>query len=185
MHQGSFPKFKLIYYFYFFIFVSRTLTYLDLECCNLTEYAGALFLSLFTKYPVKLEELYLDKNSSISDSTRKLIFECLNLKSRHNSISNEQPLSHRLSRNDDSTSINSIISEKARPVELRKKKKKSSLKEPSKIVVKEEIKSVGFDQIKKTEQPVQTKKEEEEEELFPVAIEPYGTVGRMLYWNRV
>ncbi len=104
-------------------------------------------------------------------------------------MSNEQPLSHRLSRNDDSTSINSIINEKAQPVKLRKKKKKSSLKEPSKIVVKEEIKSVGFDQIKKTEQPVQTKKEEEEEEeieeLFPVAIQPYGTVGRMLYWNRV
>jgi len=164
------------------IFISRTLTYLDLEYCNLTEYAGQLFLTLFTKYPVKLEEIYLDKNSSILDSTRTLINECLNLKSRQNSISSEQLLSHRLSINDDSTST---ISEQIQPIKLKKKKKKKNLKESPIINNKQETKSVNFTQIKK---PIETKKQEEEEEieeLLPIEIEPYGTIGRTLYWNRV
>ncbi|CAF0938018.1 unnamed protein product [Adineta steineri] len=168
---------------------SRTLTCLDLECCNLSEYAGQLFLTLFTKYPVKLQEFYLDKNPSISNSTRTLINECLNLKSRQNSILNEQPLlSHRLSLHDNNSSnTNSIISENSQSVKLKKKKRKSILKEPSKNVMREETKSVGFNQINKSEKPIETKKDEEEEEieeLLPVEIEPYGTVGRMPYWHR-
>jgi hypothetical protein len=147
-------------------------------------------LNLFTKYPVKLEEIYLDKNSSILDLTRTLINECLQLKSRQNSISSEQLLSHRLSINDDSTSTNSTISEQIQPVKLKKKKKKKkkiNLKESPIINVKQETKAVSFNQIKK---PVEIKKpqedeEEEIEELLPVEIEPYGTVGRTLYWNRV
>jgi hypothetical protein len=166
-----------------FLFISRTLTSLDLECCNLTEYAGQLFLTLFTKYPVKLEEIYLDKNSSILESTRTLINECLNLKSRQNSISSEQLLTHHLSINDDdSTSTN----EQIQPIKLekKKKKKKKNSKQSPMINIKEEIKSV---QIK---EPVEIKKqekdeEEEIEELLPVEIEPHGTVGPTLYWNRV
>ncbi len=152
-----------------------------MECCNLTEYAGQLFLTLFTKYPVKLEEIYLDKNPSILDATHTLIHDCLNLKSRQNSISNEQPVLHPLPIHDeDSTSSTNTISEKIQPVKLKKKKKKSHLKQSP----KEETKPFHLNQIKK---PVEIKKDEEEEieELLPVEIEPYGTIGRTLYWNRV
>ncbi|CAF3547118.1 unnamed protein product [Rotaria sordida] len=168
---------------------SRTLTYLDLECCNLTEFAGQLLLSLFTKYPVKLEEIYLDKNPSILDSTRRLINECLSLKSRQNSISSQQPLSYHLSVNDDSTSTNSTINEKISPIKLKKKKKKSNLNEPPKSSIKEETKPFRVNQIKQPEKSIEIKKKEQEqediEELLPVEIQPYGTVGRMLYWHRV
>jgi hypothetical protein len=175
--------------FLFDIFASRTLKYLDLECCNLTEYAGQLLLTLFTKYPVKLEEIYLDKNS-ILDSTRTLINECLGLKSRQNSISSDQPLSYRLPINDeDSDSTTSTTRETIQPVKLKKKKKKSSLKAAPEILIKEATKSVGFNQIKNPEKPIEIKKkevtEEEIEELLPVEIGPYGTVGRMYHWHRV
>ncbi|CAF0931674.1 unnamed protein product [Rotaria sp. Silwood1] len=167
---------------------SRTLTYLDLECCNLTEFAGQLLLSLFTKYPIQLEEIYLEKNPSILDSTRTLINECLSFKSRQNSISSQQPLSYHLPINDDSTSINSTISEKVPPLRLKKKKKKSNLHESSKTFIKEETKPFSFNQIKQPDKSIETKikKEQEDiEELLPVDIQPYGTVGRMLYWHRI
>ncbi|CAF0820545.1 unnamed protein product [Rotaria sp. Silwood1] len=167
---------------------SRTLTYLDLECCNLTEFAGQLLLSLFTKYPIQLEEIYLEKNPSILDSTRTLINECLSFKSRQNSISSQQPLSYHLPINDDSTSINSTISEKVPPLRLKKKKKKSNLHESSKTFIKEETKPFNFNPIKQPDKSIETKikKEQEDiEELLPVDIQPYGTVGRMLYWHRI
>lgn len=68
---------------------------------------------------------------------------------------------------------------------MKKKKKKKNLKQSPIINTKEEIKSVHFNQIKK---PIEIKKQDEEEEieeLLPIEIEPYGTVGRTLYWNRV
>ncbi|CAF2571067.1 unnamed protein product [Rotaria sp. Silwood2] len=170
---------------------SRTLTYLDLECCNLTEFAGQLLLSLFTKYPIKLEEIYLDKNPSILDSTHTLINECLSLKSRENSISSQQPLCYRLPINDDSSSTSSTKGEKVPPLKLKKKKKKKkpNLHESPKTVIKEETKPFAFNQIKQPEKQVEIKKKEHEqediEELLPVEIQPYGTVGRMLYWHRV
>ncbi len=168
--------------FDFYFHYSRTLTYLDLEYCNLTEYVGQLFLTLFTKYPVKLEEICLEKNSGILDSTRQLISECLQLKSRQNSISSEQPLLDRLSIDEDSTSTDGTISERIEPVKLRKKKKKHPIKEsPPKVNIKQEIKSVSFNPIKKPE----VEQEEDIEELLPIDIEPYGTVGRTLYWNRI
>jgi len=42
-------------------------------------------------------------------------------------------------------------------------------------------------QEKIPEKPVEIKKDEEEEieELLPIEIDSYGTVGRTLYWNRV
>lgn len=174
----------------FLFVISRTLTYLDLECCNLTEYAGQLFLTLFTKYPVKLEEMYLDKNSSMHESTRTLINDCLSLKSRQNSISSEQLPSHRLPANDDndSASTNSTISEQIQPVKLKKKKKKKTniIKEsPVVHVVKEERKSVHIKEPTETKKQEQEEEEEDIEELLPVEIEPYGTVGRRLYWNRL
>jgi hypothetical protein len=154
----------------------------------LTEYAGQLFLILFTKYPVKLDEICLDKNPSILDSTRTLISECLSLKSRRNSSSSEQPMSYRLPIDDDSVSTTSTISEKIEPVKLKKKKKKIIFKESPRIVTKEETKSVGFNQIKNPEKPIEIKRKDEEEEieeLLPVEIEPYGTVGQRLHWHRV
>jgi hypothetical protein len=161
---------------------SRTLKYLDLECCDLTEYIGQLFLGLFTKYPVKLEEIYLEKNVGILDSTRHLINECLNLKSRQNSISSEQPLIDRLSIHDDSSSTDETISERIQPVKLKKKKKKPIVKESPKLITKEEPKAVSFIPFKK---PQVEKEEEDIEELLPLDIELTGTVGRTLYWNRV
>lgn len=169
----------------FFSLFSRTLTYLDLECCNLTEYAGQLFLGLFTKYPVKLEEIYLDKNPSILQSTRTLIHDCLSLRSRQNSISSEQLVSHRSSvkHEDDSTSTNSTVSEQIQPVKLRKKTKKKINNIKESPVVKEQTKSVHIKEPIKTKE--EKKEEEEIEELLPVEIEPHGTIGRRLYWNRV
>ena len=157
------------------------MTYLDLECCNLTEYVGQLFLTLLTRYPVKLEEIYLEKNVGILESTRQLISECLNLKSRQNSISSEQAIIDRLPINDDdSMSTSSTISETIPPVKLRKKKKKTIVKESVNFPIKEETKSVSFVPVKKQEE-----EEEDIEELLPVDIEPRGTVGPTLYWNRV
>lgn len=173
---------------------SRTLTYLDLECCDLTEYVGQLLLTLFTKYPVKLEEICLDKNPSILESTRTLINECLNLKSRQNSISTEQPLVQLTNvqyenNNDDSTSTTSTVSARVEPVKLKKKKtKKSSVYDSTKSDVKEQTKSVSFTPVKKRDLPTVIKPNDEDEdieELLPVDIQPYGTVGRTLYWNRI
>ncbi len=158
------------------------MTFIDLECCNLTEYAAQLFLTLFTKYPVKLEEIYLDKNPGILDNTRHLIAECLTLKSRQNSITSDQPLVDRLSLHDDSTSTDGTISEQVQPVKLKKKKRKPSIKQTPKIIIKEEPKTVGFVPIKK---PEEKEEEEDIEELLPVDIEAYGTVGHTLYWNRL
>jgi hypothetical protein len=165
-----------------------------LESCSLSQYAGQLFLGLFTKYPVKLEELYLEKNPSMADSIRTSINECLGLKSRRSSI--ERPLSHRRSSiHDEASSTNSTIDEQPQPVKLKKKKKKTSLREPSRSVLREEPKSVAFSEVKKLEKPVETKtdmvekkredEEEDIEELLPVEVQPYGTVGRLLYWHRV
>ncbi len=123
----------------------------------------------------------MDKNPGILDSTRHLINECLNLKSRQNSISSEQPLIDRLSIHEDSTSTDGTISEQIQPVKLKKKKKKSSVKEYPKVITKEETKSVGFIPIKKPEE----KEEEDIEELLPIDIEAYGTVGHTHYWNRL
>lgn len=165
---------------------SRTLIYLDLECCNLNEYVGQLFLILLTKYPVKLEEICLEKNPAMLENTRQLISECLSLKSRRNSVSSEQLLTDRLSvRDNDGTSTDETINERIEPVKLKKKKKKNPVKEPVKIVAtREEIKSVGFIPIKN---PAEANRgiEEEIEELLPVEIQPYGTVGPTLYWNRI
>ena len=154
----------------------------------MTEYAGQLFLTLFTKYPVKLDEICLNKNPSILDSTHTLISECLSLKSRRNSSSSEQPMSYRLPLDDDSVSTTSTISEKIEPVKLKKKKKKIILKESPKIVTKEETKFVSFNQIKNPEKPIEIKRKDEEEEieeLLPVEIEHYGTVGQRLHWHRM
>ncbi|CAF0962530.1 unnamed protein product [Adineta ricciae] len=160
---------------------NQTLTHLDLESCQLSEYAGKLFLSLFTKYPVRLEELCLDKNASLSDTTRTLIKECLDLKSRRNSLENEPSVRR-------SSSPDEIIRKKPQPVKL--KKKKSSLKEDSKVLAKEEIKSVAFSNVKRTEKSLENKQgqeneEEDIEELLPVETQPFGTVGHQLYWNRI
>lgn len=162
---------------------SRTLTSLDLECCNLSEYVGQLFLTLFTKYPVKLEEIYLEKNPAMLEKTRQLIDECLSLKSRRNSDSSEPFLLDRLSLHDnDSTTTDETISERAKP--KKKKKKPTTIQQPTKIITnaKEELKSVTFIPIK---HPDEENCEEEIEELQPIEIEPYGTVGPTLYWNRV
>ena len=159
-----------------------------MECCNLSEYVGQLFLTLLTKYPVKLEEIYLEKNSAMLDSTRQLISECLSLKSRRNSDSSEQHvLVDRLSLHDNaSTTTDETISERIEPTKLKKKKKKqqqSTVQPPTKIInTKEEMKSVTFIPIKHRQEE---NREEEIEELHPVEIEPYGTVGRLVYWNRV
>ncbi|UJR28111.1 hypothetical protein I4U23_009366 [Adineta vaga] len=172
---------------------SRTLTHLDLECCQLTEYTGKLFLSLFTKYPVKLREMYLEKNPFLSDSTRTSINECLSLRSRRNSVLNEPPLLsyRRSSIHDDSSSPQSVQNEKSQTVIVKKKtkKKKSNLKEPSENLTKEEIKSVGFNEVKQSHKFVENRKEREDdediEELLPVEIQPYGTIERQLYWQRI
>jgi len=134
-----------------------------------------------------------------------LIKECLSLKSRQNSISSEQPLVQQLppirrhengsnnnNDDDDSTSTTSTISARVEPVKLKKKTKKKLVQHDSmKFDVREETKAVSFSPIKKRELPTETKpkddddNDEEIEELLPVEIQPHGTVGRTLYWNRI
>ncbi|CAF2006740.1 unnamed protein product [Rotaria magnacalcarata] len=169
---------------------SRTLTYLDLECCSLTEFAGKLFLALFTKYPVTLEEICLDQNPLMLNSTCTLINECLGLKSRSNSISSHQPLSYYLPIDDDASVIASKISEKNSPVKLRRKKRKPDTNRSSKVVVKEETKPFTLNEIKVPEKRVEIRNKENKEqeyieELLPIEPQAYGTVGRLPYWQRL
>lgn len=158
----------------------------------MTEFAAQLFLTLLTKYPVSLEEINLEKNLSILESTRILINECLNLRSRRNSISSEQQFSHRLPIDDDTRNIHSREVEKVPPLKLktRTRKKKTTFNESSGVLLKEETKPFNVDLIRKPEKPVVIGKqiqndEDEIEELEPIDIEPYGTIGRPLYWRRI
>lgn len=165
---------------------------MDLESCELSQYAGQLFLSLFTKYPVKLEELYLEKNPAVADTTRTSIRECLGLKSRSSSKERPSPR-YRPSARDDASSADSAIDEQPRPVRPKTKKKKSSLRGSSRSAVREEPKSVGFSEARKPPKPVEAKvvkkreehDDEEIEELHPIEIPPYGTAGQLLHWYRV
>lgn len=183
MHRGNFNLHEIVFENDFSS--SRTLTHLDLECCNLNEYVGQLFLTLLTKYPVRLEEIYLEKNPAIAENTRQLISECLSLKSRRNSAASEQLITDRLTiHENDATSTDETISEQVEPIKLKKKKMtKNIVREPAKVIeAREETRAVSFIPIKN---PAEANREEEIEELLPVEIQPYGTVGPAVYWNRV
>ena len=138
---------------------------------------------------MKLEEIYLDQNPAILDSTRTLINECFSLKSRRNSISSPRPVSFRLPISDNLANTNSTISETISPLKLKKKKKKGNLSQSPDIVIKEETKPVSFTDVKQREKSAEIKKkemeEEEIEELLPIEMEPYGIAGRTLYWRRI
>lgn len=176
------------------------MTHLDLECCQLTEYAGQLFLTLFTKYPVKLEEICLDKNPAMLGETRALIQECLGLKSRRNSVSTETPMSTRLPLHDNPISL---ASDNGQPVKMVQKNETKPVSrpveparrpiEPSPTSARNAPKSVSFGQRQQPVPPLDikgsNKRDEEDdadiEELLPIDTPPYGSVGPRLYWNRV
>lgn len=178
---------------------SRTLTHLDLECCQLTEYAGQLFLSLFTKYPVKIEELCLEKNPGVSEKTRQLIRECLELHSRRNSISSEQPLSSRFVLND----ITIPTPRKAATPEpiaiIKKTPRKTTTTTATEAMtprsVRDSVKSVSFEPKSRSGRMLPTRgqkfqyEDEEDidadiEELLPIDPEPFGMAGARPYWQR-
>ena len=178
---------------------SRTLTHLDLECCQLTEYSGQLFLSLFTKYPVKVEDVCLEKNPGISEATRQLIQQCLELKSRRNSVSSEEPLSARFTLNDLSIPTPRNAPTPEPPSIIKKTPRKTTTTTATEAAtprsVRDSFKSVTFEQNRPPERASPTrgrrvKQEEEEdidaniEELLPIDPEPFGVVGPRPYWQR-
>lgn len=160
--------------------LSPTLISIDLEACQLSEYAGQLFLGLITKYPVSLEEIYLDQNPDILDSTKTLIKECLNLKSRRNSLSSENQISFRLPLSKLPEDDSSTISEDIRPAKTEKKKiqldqRQETMSKPKKVPSKPVV-----EREKKIEQ-----NNEEIEELEPIEIQPYGMTRALPRWQRI
>ena len=163
---------------------SRTLTQLDLECCNLTEYTGQLFLMLFTKYPVHLEEICLEKNPLISDATRSLIKDCLELKSRRNSTSMERVGTSRSPIRNDPMTRNSSRKENVQTDRVMAMVYQPSPKKPSMRFRGDRTNYDRSDPVRTSKKSVEIREHDEEpdvEELLPIDIDPYGTVGPRPY----
>lgn len=148
---------------------------------------------------MKIEELCLEKNPGVSEKTRQLIHECLELHSRRNSISSEQPLSSRFVLND----ITIPTPRKAATPEpiaiIKKTPRKTTTTTATEATtprsVRDSVKSVSFEPKSRSERmsPTRGRKfqyEDEEdidadiEELLPIDPEPFGMAGARPYWQR-
>ncbi|CAF1343287.1 unnamed protein product, partial [Didymodactylos carnosus] len=183
---------------------SRTLTYVDLECCNLTEYAGQLLLSLLTRYPVELNELVLEKNPLITEKTLTLINDCLELKTKNKSanrrLSTVSSSSIVQNKEHDRQMMNESVKTKNKNIRFEQsqvsktsdsnkqeipKKNPQTVTSPRKQTTKKELQPPAL--IRQRQQQIDQKEVEiQEEELLPVEIDSFGGNNLpMFYWTRM
>jgi hypothetical protein len=146
---------------------------------------------------VKLEELCLSKNPSLSDVTRTLIDQCLGLKSRRNSTSIGQPITYRVSSTDQKVEVKRTPKDAVQPVKIRNKDRTvtntNHSKRSSSVRIRRQSQTIGFDQKKIIDKPVQVNDRHAQnrvddidiEELLPIAVEPKGIITPRPYWQRI